>query len=465
MNKFLLIFKKLFFVVIYFIVLILILSILFKIDFNNIFKFIISTIFITIGVSLYLTGYDMSYSKISDKISHVLLKRKSIFYVIIICLILGIVISLFEPELIKVSNNNIYLLFILALSISFFFCLSIYRIITKTNFKYYLIFSYAFVFLLIILSDYNIIPFVFDRASLATGLVSSPFLLTMGLAFSKRTKRPKKDSTSFGILGLCSLGPMFVFLIMNLFKKIYTYVIDLSTNYILIYNFISIIMIFIIYYLFLEFKFKKNKNDIIKVIKGLVMVLLGVTLFIIGSNGLIQIINLLSYKLINYNYYLTILVGGIIGYLIIKIEPSFNFLMNYVVDATNGGIKENFLEFFLSIGVSIAMVISIIIVKNNLNILYFLVPSFFIAIFLSFVVANRFLAIAFDSLGAVIGIISSSFFLPFLLGINSNYNMLGIFALIGIIPVIFLEIAGYIYEKEEKENNYNYLDEEIVDYD
>ena len=465
MNKFLLIFKKLFFVVIYFIVLILILSILFKIDFNNIFKFIISTIFITIGVSLYLTGYDMSYSKISDKISHVLLKRKSIFYVIIICLILGIVISLFEPELIKVSNNNIYLLFILALSISFFFCLSIYRIITKTNFKYYLIFSYAFVFLLIILSDYNIIPFVFDRASLATGLVSSPFLLTMGLAFSKRTKRPKKDSTSFGILGLCSLGPMFVFLIMNLFKNIYTYVIDLSTNYILIYNFISIIMIFIIYCLFLEFKFKKNKNDIIKVIKGLVMVLLGVTLFIIGSNGLIQIINLLSYKLINYNYYLTILVGGIIGYLIIKIEPSFNFLMNYVVDATNGGIKENFLEFFLSIGVSIAMVISIIIVKNNLNILYFLVPSFFIAIFLAFVVSNRFLAIAFDSLGAVIGIISSSFFLPFLLGINSNYNMLGILALIGIIPVIFLEIAGYIYEKEEKENNYNYLDEEIVDYD
>ena len=110
--------------------------------------------------------------------------------------------------------------------------------------------------------------------------------------------------------------------------------------------------------------------------------------------------------------------------------------------------------------------LSLIVVIYKIDILVVLIPSFFLAILLAFFTPNTFLSIAFDSLGAVIGTISSSFFLPILIGISKgNLLTAGYVAFIGIIPVIFLEIAGFIYEKEIVLHDYANLDDRIVGYD
>ena len=84
---------------------------------------------------------------------------------------------------------------------------------------------------------------------------------------------------------------------------------------------------------------------------------------------------------------------------------------------------------------------------------------------LSFFTPNKFLGIAFDSLGAVVGTISSTFFIPFLTNLNSSVNTIGLLAFIGIVPVIFLELAGFIYEREVMLHDYDILDDRIIDYD
>ena len=474
MNNFIWTLKKLFSSMVGIVIIAIILSIILKIELNLLIKFIISSFMIVIGVSFYLIGYDMSYPKISDKISLKLIKRKNIFYILGLVLLLGLIITFFEPEILRVSNFNNNLLIILAFSINFFFSLSIYRVITKGNFKYYLIISYIIVFLLMTITDFKIIPFAFDRLALCTGAITSPFLLTMGRSFSKKSYIIKKEHTSFGILGLSSLGPMIIFLILGIFFKLdlNKFNLSLSTFNYLLYICVSMIPIIIIYLIFINFNIKKYKKDIIKVFKGLSFVFLGIILFILGANfGYLKFASVLGEKIIQYNFNLTIIISLILGFLITKVEPSFNFLMNYINEVTNGGIKEKFLSLFLSLGVSLSFIVSIYIVSYNLNIMIFLIPSFFLAVLLAFFVPNRFLAIAFDSLGAVIGTISSSFFIPFLVGIanvfktNYLYNTFGLLAFIGIIPVIFLEIAGFIYDKEEYLYNYNNLDDRIVDYD
>ena len=200
--------------------LVLILSIILKIDIFLIIKFIISSLSIIVGVSLYLVGYDLSYPKISDKVSLILLKKKNIIYMLFISFILSFVIVLFEPELLKVSINNIKLLILLSFSVSVFFILSIYRILTKGNYKYYLIISYILVFLIMMITDNNIIPFAMERSVLSMGLVSAPLLITMGMSLSKRSKYVNEDHTSFGILGLSSIGPMMIFMILGIFYKL-----------------------------------------------------------------------------------------------------------------------------------------------------------------------------------------------------------------------------------------------------
>ena len=466
MNKFLMTLKKIGILYIPISILVIFLSIFFKIETKLIINFLIGSILIIFGVSFYLIGYDLSYSKISDKVCITLLNKKNKTYMLLIAFILSFITILLEPEILKVSKNNIFLLIILAFSISFFFILSLYRIISKTNYKYYLIITYIIVFLLMIVTDIRIIPFALERSALSMGLVSAPFLITMGISLSKRKKRIELNHTSFGILGLSSCGPMIIFLILGIFYKINLNNfsnITLINN--LLYIFLSLIIIFLIYLIFIRFNLKRNKKNVQKVLMGLSLVFLGITLFLVGSSRYQEFSLVLGNNLKNINDIFKIIIVFLFAIFIIRVEPSFNFLMNYVVETTSGGIKSKFLELFLGVGASIALVISIFISIYNLDILMFLIPSFFLALILAFLTPNKFLGIAFDSLPAVIGAISGTFFIPLLSGLNNNINTLGYLAFIGIVPVILLEIAGFIYEKEVILHDYNSLDEGIVDYD
>lgn len=439
----------------------------FQISYNLLISFIIGSILIVFGVSFYLIGFDMTYPKIADRISYGLIKRKNILYILGTCFLMGTSISLVAKELLESSGDRISLLILLASSIGFFFMLSIFRILTKTNFKVYLILSYIIVFLLMIKADMNMVPFALDRAALGTGAVSAPFLLTIGMSFSRKSKKPKKNHTSFGILGLSAVGPIIVFLLISIYSNISISTRRLGVRESLLFIFLSLIPIFLLYLYFIKGNVKKYKKEIKNIIKGFIFVFIGIGLYYIGAKyGYLQIAIEIGKKISNISVISVLLIGGILGFLILKIEPSFVFLMNYITDVTNGGIKDKFLELFLSLGVSFSFMLSLIVAINKIEILVVLLPSFFLAIILAFFTPNTFLSIAFDSLGAMIGTISSSFLLPILIGItNNSLQTFGYVAFIGIIPVIFLEIAGFIYEKEIILHDYNQLDDEVVIYD
>ena len=466
-SKFLVVIKKNALSMLPIVVVVMGLCIFFRIQISYFLKFLISSLMIILGVTFYLIGFDMSYPKVADRISHGLIKRKNLFYILGICLLMGTTVSLVAKEILEASGGHLSLLILLSLSIGFFFTLSIFRIITKTNFKTYLIISYIIIFLLMIKADMNMVPFALDRATLGTGAISAPFLLTIGMSFSRKNKKPKKDHTSFGILGLSAVGPIIVFLLINIFGNIIITSKTLRIRESLFFVFLSLIPIFLLYLFFIRDNIKKNKKEIKNILKGFLFVFLGFGLYYIGARyGFIDIAFILGKKFINTSLYIVLLFGGIFGFFILKIEPSFVFLMNYINEVTKGGIKEKFLELFLSLGVTFSFMLSLIIAINKIDILVVLLPCFFLAIMLAFFTPNTFLSIAFDSLGAIIGIISTSFLLPILIGIT-NYSLqtFGYVALIGIIPVIFLEIAGFIYEKEIILHDYNSLNDEVVIYD
>ncbi len=443
------------------------LCVFFQIDLKLMINFLGGSILIVLGVSFYLVGFDMSYPKIADRISHGLIKRKNIIYVLGMCFLMGTAISLVAKEILEACGGRISLLILLASSIGFFFMISIFRILTKTDFKVYLIISYIIIFMLMIKADMNMVPFALDRAALGTGAISAPFLLTIGMSFSRRSKKPKKNHTSFGILGLSAVGPIIIFLLISIYSNITISTRRLGVRESLLFIFLSLIPIFLLYLYFIKGDIKKHKKEIKGILTGFLFVFLGVGCYYTGAKyGYLNLASLIGEKLINVPIELVLIIGGVLGYLILRIEPSFVFLMNYVNDVTKGGIKEKFLELFLSLGVAFSFMMSLIIAINKVDILVVLLPSFFLAIILAFFTPNTFLSLAFDSLGAVIGTISSSFLLPILIGItNSSLQTFGYVAFIGIIPVIFLEIAGFIYEKEIILHDYNQLDDEVVIYD
>ena len=161
------------------------LCVFFQISVNLIINFIIGSILIVLGVSFYLIGFDMSYPKIADRISHGLIKRKNFLYILVTCFLMGTAISLVAKEILEACGGRLSLLILLASSIGFFFMISIFRILTKTDFKVYLIISYIIIFMLMIKADMNMVPFALDRAALGIGAISAPFLLTFGISLIK----------------------------------------------------------------------------------------------------------------------------------------------------------------------------------------------------------------------------------------------------------------------------------------
>ena len=423
------------------------------------------------------------YIVMGKNISNLLIKKKNIILILIVSLLLGTFITLLEPEFLTIGYEagNIptsILLISVSISIGIFLMLAMYRILKRINLRYYIIISYLLIFFVLTISNFQVVPFAFDMGSVVVGAISAPFILAFGGNLASKMKR--KDSSEFGILSFCAIGPILMILILSLiYKPNIMYDSDpilkkldfletLWTNFYQVFMSLSLLVIF---YLVLTRKTKKKKIEQRKIMIGLIMVLVGITLFLTGGDvGFFKLAYLLGSKLGNINKIIIILIGGIFGFLIAKIEPNVKVLVSYVDKVTNGGIKDKFLETWLCIGVSISFMLSLFRVLNGYSVMIFLIPTYFLAIFFAFFTPTNFLGLSFDAGGVVTGSMSSSFLLPLLIGVASiitnNYlnEAFGVMALISVIPIIILEIVGMIYNIEVKNDNTKYLDDKIIDY-
>ena len=465
------------------IIFVLILSIMLKIDINTIMRFLSSSLLVIMGLTLFTTGTDISLNEMGKNISNLLIKKKNISLILIVSLLLGTFITLLEPEFLTIGYEagNIptsILLISVSISIGMFLMLAMYRILKRINLRYYIIISYLLIFFVLTISNFQVVPFAFDMGSVVVGAISAPFILAFGGNLASKMKR--KDSSEFGILSFCAIGPILMILILSLiYKPNIMYDSDpilkqldfletLWTNFYQVFMSLSLLVIF---YLVLTRKTKKKKIEQRKIMIGLIMVLVGITLFLTGGDvGFFKLAYLLGSKLGNINKIIIILIGGIFGFLIAKIEPNVKVLVSYVDKVTNGGIKDKFLETCLCIGVSISFMLSLFRVLNGYSVMIFLIPTYFLAIFFAFFTPTNFLGLSFDAGGVVTGSMSSSFLLPLLIGVASiitnNYlnEAFGVMALISVIPIIILEIVGMIYNIEVKNDNTKYLDDKIIDY-
>ena len=465
------------------IIFVLILSIILKIDIGTIIRFLSSSLLVIMGLTLFTTGTDISLNEMGKNISNLLIKKKNIILILIVSLLLGTFITLLEPEFLTIGYEagNIptsILLISVSISIGIFLMLAMYRILKRINLRYYIIISYLLIFFVLTISNFQVVPFAFDMGSVVVGAISAPFILAFGGNLASKMKR--KDSSEFGILSFCAIGPILMILILSLiYKPNIMYDSDpilkqldfletLWTNFYQVFMSLSLLVIF---YLVLTRKTKKKKIEQRKIMIGLIMVLIGITLFLTGGDvGFFKLAYLLGSKLGNINKIIIILIGGIFGFLIAKIEPNVKVLVSYVDKVTNGGIKDKFLETWLCIGVSISFMLSLFRVLNGYSVMIFLIPTYFLAIFFAFFTPTNFLGLSFDAGGVVTGSMSSSFLLPLLIGVASiitnNYlnEAFGVMALISIIPIIILEIVGMIYNIEVKNDNTKYLDDKIIDY-
>ena len=105
----------------------------------------------------------------------------------------------------------------------------------------------------------------------------------------------------------------------------------------------------------------------------------------------------------------------------------------------------------LSIGVGLSICLSVIRIIFGFSILYYLIPGYIISLGLSFFVPKIYTSIAFDSGGVASGPLTSSFILPFMIGVcyvvQGEESILtgafGVVAMVALTPLITIQILGF----------------------
>lgn len=472
---------------------IVITALLFKFDSKMILSFVISSILLIIGISLFTFGADISMMLIGEKLGSKLIKSKNIFLILIVTLLIGIIITIAEPDL-KVlatqitSIDSTKLIFSVGLGVGIFLTLATIKILFKLNLRNILIISYTLIFASLFFMPQDFIPMAFDSSGVTTGPISVPFILALGVGFtSYRTDSNTKNDT-FGLIALCSIGPIITVLLLGMLyngtgsydtsifynnnQLIFEYINKfLKCTKDVLWSMIPIIIVFILFKLFAKKTFTKRENK--KIILGFIITFIGLSLFLTGVNvGFMKMGYSIGENFIFLeNNKLIIPFGMIIGFLVVLVEPAVKILNSEIEEITEGSISKTMMQLSLSFGVAIAVGLSLIRIFTGISILYILVPGYLIALILTFFTPKIFTSIAFDSGGSVSGPLTATFILPFAIGacISLGGNIIteafGLVALIAMSPLITIQLLGIVFKIKTKQEIYKEIDETIIDYD
>jgi hypothetical protein len=162
----------------------------------------------------------------------------------------------------------------------------------------------------------------------------------------------------------------------------------------------------------------------------------------------------------------------LLGYFIVKAEPSVYVLNKLVESMSAGAISGKTTGLGLSIGVSTALGLAAVRIITGLDIMWILIPGYVIALTLSFFVPKIFVGISFDSGGVASGTMMSAFVLPLCtgacneLGGNVMTDAFGCVALVAMAPIISIQICGLAYrlKSEHRVRRFVSASESFIDY-
>ena len=268
---------------------------------SDIILFVISSIFLIIGIGLFSLGSDISMMPMGEHIGKEIIKTKKLWLSLLIVFVLGTLITIAEPDLsvlaTQVPIDSMTLIIIVAAGVGLFLTLALLRILFKIDLRFLLIGGYALIFILAIFANKSFLPLAFDSGGVTTGPITVPFLMSLGVGISS-IRKSDDQADSFGMVALCSIGPILSVMLMSLFiKETPTYEATTIISHGSILKDIThaffeslkevglaLLPIFVFFYIFQYFTHRLNKKRLLKIFIGILYTYLGLTLFLTAVN-------------------------------------------------------------------------------------------------------------------------------------------------------------------------------------
>lgn len=443
--------------------------------------FVVGAVLLIIGMMFFTLGAEMAMTPMGERIGTKLTNTRKISVVIVLCFILGFIITISEPDLQVLAEQvpsipNYTLIIAVATGVGIFLVAAVLRMLFGIPLAHMLLILYPIIFILASIVPQDFLTVAFDSGGVTTGPMTVPFIMALGIGFSAVRSDKHAENDSFGLVALCSVGPILAVLLLGLLyhpgESGYEQTMIVKTDnsvemwqlfqeglpYYMKEMLISLLPIILFFFIFQIVSLHLHKKTLVKIIIGIIYTYIGLVLFLTGVNvGFMPAGNYLGQVIAGLSYpWIIVPIGMLIGYFIVKAEPAVYVLTEQVEELTSGAISAKAMGMSLSIGVAFSLGLAMVRVLTGISILWFLLPGYAVAIGLTFFVPKIFTAIAFDSGGVASGPMTATFLLPFSMGAcealggNVVTDAFGVVAMVAMTPLITIQILGLIYQIQEQ---------------
>ncbi|MDR3275788.1 MAG: DUF1538 domain-containing protein [Treponema sp.] len=443
---------------------------------GTILMFLAGAALLVLGMGFFTLGADMAMMPLGEGIGVQLTKSSKLILIILVSLVLGVVITIAEPDLQVLANQvpaipDLDLILTVAAGVGLFLVLAILRTLFKIRLSVLLIVCYLITFGVVFFAPPNFIPVAFDSGGVTTGPITVPFILAMGVGVASVRSDKDSQNDSFGLVALCSIGPILAVLLLGIFYNpgsasvAGTTVPDIATSRDVVTSFVVefplyfkdvILALGAIFAFFLVFQLisrRFKRRQLGRILIGFLYTLIGLVVFLTGVNvGFIPVGHLLGSQMAASPLkWVLVPLSAVIGYFIVNAEPAVHVLNKQVEDITAGAIPQKLMLQGLSVGMSLALGLTMARIFLGIPILYILIPGYALALLLSFFVPKIFTGIAFDSGGVCSGPMTSTFLLPLAKGACEGTggdlmtDAFGMVAMVAMTPLIVIQIIGLVY--------------------
>lgn len=460
----------------------IVLAFSFVLPLTTVALFLTGAVLLVIGLSIFTLGSDMAMIPMGEAIGSELTRSKKIGWIAGGGLLIGVVVTIAEPDL-QVLTKQVpavpdqVLVGAVALGAGFFLLLALLRIVFQINLAHMFIASYALVFLVAGIFSPDFLAVAFDSGGVTTGPITVPFILALGMGVSTVLSGKNSEEDSFGLCALCSIGPILAVLIMGIFYDASSSgfafespaELDSLSQIPLLYaaQFVDslkevvevLLPIMTIFILLQILRLRLSRTRLIKIFVGIIYTILGLSIFLAGVNvGFMPVGRFLGGHIAEFSHnWVLIPLSAVLGYFIVAAEPAVHVLNKQVEDITSGAISQRVMQIGLSVGVSLAVCLSMIRIMYQIDIWYFLLPGYAIALLQTRFTPKVFTAIAFDSGGVAAGTMAAAFLLPFGIGVcetlggNIMTDAFGMIAMIATLPLITIQGIGILFQYKSRQ--------------
>ncbi len=381
-----------------------------------------------------------------------------------------------EPDLqvlakqLQALMNGTVLIVAVGIGVGAFLLVAILRIVFKKGLSqilsifYMLLFSLALI--LVVQGKSDFLPMAFDSGGVTTGPITVPFIMALGVGISHVLGDRRSKENSFGLVALCSVGPILAVLVLSLFSggKMEYAVPDYTVSNNVLATYLNTMLhtvqevsialgLIVAFFLICQFTFLKlSRRQLLKIAIGVAFTYVGLIIFLTGVNvGFMPVGYKLGVAMGQLPPWVLIGFGAAMGVLVVLAEPAIHVLNRQVEEVTGGLITRRSMIMGLCIGVGAAIGLAMLRIVFDFSIVYFVVPGYFISMALSLFVPKVYTAIAFDSGGVASGPMTSGFILPFAVGacvaVQGTDAVLrdafGVVALVAMTPLITIQLLGF----------------------